>query len=655
MRFFDTLANLVTGLGLIGQDKSASTAFLFNPMMRPELDAAFRGDWLSRKIVTIPAFDMTREWRTWQAENATITKLEEAEKRWDLRAKVRKAITISRLYGGAAILMGDGNDPETPLAITGVDGLKYLVGVNRYRLKPGPLLMDDPGQEGFGEPEWWELNSATKGPIRFHPSRVVPFHGNELPDTEESAVEGAWGDSVLQPVNDAIRHALSAPNAAAALLEEAKVDVIKTPGLLAQVGTKEYRDRLIARHTLSQTLRGIANTTLLDDKEEWDRKETTFTGLPEIIFAFLQIVSGAADIPSTRLLNQSPAGMNATGESDMRNYYDMLASRQEADIRPNLDRLDDALLVSTLGTRPDDVFSEFAPLWQETEAQKAERFGKLAEGTTKLAATGLIPDKALARGLQARLIEDGTYPGLEAAIEEAEKELEAQGIDPYAPAQPGDPNDPNADPEAGGGPGAGGKGGAANENQEVHIQGKGGESIKVKLKRSRGARDTALQDAKPRTLYVSRRLLNTDELLEWATAQGFTTTQPAEAMHVTVAFSRVPVDWFKVGQDYVGDEEGKFTITPGGPRLVEPLGNAGAVVLLFAAPFLEWRHRNILEHGASWDWEGYQPHVTITWDAGALDLSKVEPYQGRLVFGPEVFQEVVESWAATITEVPAAG
>lgn len=41
---------------------------------------------------------------------------------------------------------------------------------------------------------------------------------------------------------------------------------------------------------------------------------------------FLQIVSGAADIPAIRLLSQSPAGMNATGESDLRNYYDRLSA-----------------------------------------------------------------------------------------------------------------------------------------------------------------------------------------------------------------------------------------------------------------------------------------------------------------------------------------
>jgi hypothetical protein len=55
-------------------------------------------------------------------------------------------------------------------------------------------------------------------------------------------------------------------------------------------------------------------------------------------------------------------------------------------------------------------------------------------------------------------------------------------------------------------------------------------------------------------------------------------------------------------------------------------------------------------NGASFDFEEYQPHVTITYQGGDLDLSKVEPYRGKLVFGPEIFSEVVEDWEKTVTE-----
>jgi hypothetical protein len=162
---------------------------------------------------------------------------------------------------------------------------------------------------------------------------------------------------------------------------------------------------------------------------------------------------------------------------------------------------------------------------------------------------------------------------------------------------------------------------------------------------------TPAAKAEPRTLYVRRNLLNGRDLVAWAKAQGFGKTLDPSDMHVTVLFSRAPVDWVAMGQDY-RDQDGKggFTIAPGGPRVVERLGDKGAVVLLFASSDLSWRHEEMCERGASHDYPEYQPHVSITYDGGDIDLEGIEPYQGPLKFGPEIFEEVVEDWDKTITE-----
>lgn len=122
-------------------------------------------------------------------------------------------------------------------------------------------------------------------------------------------------------------------------------------------------------------------------------------------------------------------------------------------------------------------------------------------------------------------------------------------------------------------------------------------------------------------------------------------------MHVTIAFSRVAVDWMKAGETWSGDKDGKLTVQPGGARLVEKLGDKGAVVLLFNSSDLSWRHEAIRrDAGASWDYPEYQPNVTITYSGGDLDLEKVEPYRGKLIFGPEIFQELDEDWSSRLQE-----
>jgi hypothetical protein len=206
-------------------------------------------------------------------------------------------------------------------------------------------------------------------------------------------------------------------------------------------------------------------------------------------------------------------------------------------------------------------------------------------------------------------IEDGSLPGLEAAIEE-----HGRLADMPAPA----PTDPNADPS-----------GDPSATPDPATMG----------------------DAAPRTLYVSRKLLNAAEFIAWAKGQGFETTTPATDLHVTIAYSRTPVDWMKVGEAWSGDKDGKMTVQPGGARLVEPLGDKGAVVLLFNSSELSWRHMAIRENaGASWDFDEYQPHVTITYDGKGVNLADVEPYRGKLVFGPEIFAEVDEDWSSKLTE-----
>lgn len=149
----------------------------------------------------------------------------------------------------------------------------------------------------------------------------------------------------------------------------------------------------------------------------------------------------------------------------------------------------------------------------------------------------------------------------------------------------------------------------------------------------------AKADGYMRSLYVCRRVQNADEIRRWAEGQGFTDVLAADDLHITICFSREECDWFAAGEDAAS-----LVIPAGGPRAVAPLGDKGAVVLLLASTALQWRWHAFRDIGASWDFDGYRPHMTISYRSSDLDLSKVEPYQGEIVLGPEVFAEVDDSW-----------
>lgn len=145
------------------------------------------------------------------------------------------------------------------------------------------------------------------------------------------------------------------------------------------------------------------------------------------------------------------------------------------------------------------------------------------------------------------------------------------------------------------------------------------------------------------TLYLKRPLENADEFISWAKSQGFETTIPASDLHVTIAFSKSQLEWPEPRDD-------RLTVVSKKDRIVQALGDGGAVVLRFDNSTLQARWKELVDSGASWDFPEYKPHVTISWDAGDVDLSNVVPYEGPLIFGPEIMKPIDESWKDKLVE-----
>ncbi len=609
LQFFDGIRNALTGAGT-SVDRRTYSTYQFCQLSQPEIETAYRSSWLMRKIVDLPPYDMTRAWRDWQAEADKIEALEAEEKRLGIREKVRTALQLGRLGGGALILGVDQGAPDTPLPAQIRKGaLRYVHVMNRWQLALGDIVMD-PTDPLFGQPAYFQINGGNGSMARVHPSRVIAFPGASVPCSIIAQHEAFWGDSIVQVVMEAVQNADTATAGIASLIDEAKVDVIGIPGLTANFASAEYEGLLMGRLSSAALGKSLHRALIIDSGngqpgsgETWEQRQITWNGMPEVIRTFLAVVAGAADIPATRLLGKSPDGMNATGSGDADNYDEMISGRQQNDLRPLLDRLDYVLIPSALGSRPSDIYSEFAPLAQPKPKELADIEKVRADTVAVYVNTGLIPTDALAKATANMMVESGQWPGLEKAIEESEEEL---GGEPDV-----DPNEP--DPS------------------ELAIDPKTGKSVAPKI---------AANDAAPRTLYVRRDVVNIAEIAAWAKLQGI--PDLVDDLHATITYSRAPVDWIKMGEGWDGDGKGQITITPGGPRVVEPLGGMSAV-LMFASSSLTYRNLSMRENGAAWDWPDYQPHISLT--KSPVDLSSVEPYRGKIVLGPEIFEEVDEGRA----------
>lgn len=590
----DSLINVVAGMGT-DRDKMTSTMFAFDSMDRTQLDSAYRSDWIARKVVDIPADDATREWRAWQAGATDITALETLENDLQIRSKVRSAMLRGRLYGGGALVLGvNQGKPDEPLVLDRVrkGDLKWVHVVSRYDLTSGPIEWDVESPY-CGQPKYYSRSATGQPTVNVHPSRIIRFVGNEILDP---TLAQGWGDSILQVVADAVRSAGTVSNVVAQLVFESKTDVVKIPEMSERIKNKEYEDRLRKRFALAGLMKSSFSTLLIDKEEEWTRLTQSFTGLPDILKMYLLIASGAADIPATRMLSQSPTGLSSTGEADLRNYYDNVASVQENDITPVLNPLDEILIRSALGARPEDLFYEWNSLWQMSDVEKAT-YEKSRADTFKVDVdAGLIDPVVLKRARQNQLIESGFYPGLEQIIEEVDGEFD--DIDEFATPQIEEKNDPDQ-----------------------------------------------VTDAKPRALYVRRDVLNGEAIRAHYAGQGIDNLIPAGDMHVTIIYTLNPVDWMKAEPEtWQEDERGGLLVKAGGPRLHDVFGPGGqsrAIVLMFNSSALSYRHVRLREElDASVSYQDYQPHVTLAYEGNeGLNVDSLTPWTGPIELGPEVFED----------------
>lgn len=424
----DRLVNLVAGIG-VEKDKTESSFFAHRFLSRSELDALYSSDWLAGSMIDTPCDDLTREWRTWKGGPRQRDALAKTERRLRVRSVVNHALKMARLYGGAAILIGDGApDPTRPLDPERITkgGLRYLHALSRYEIIAGPLDRD-PLSEGFGGPEYYDLPTATSqratavGVVRIHASRVVRFLGQAKLETQTSW--DGWGLSTLQRGYSAIRNVAATCSNLAAMTYEGKLDIIKIPGLSQGVVDPAYRSSVLARFGLANQMKSINNALILDSEEDWQQKTLNFSNFPEVLRTYLEIAAGAADIPLTRLLGVQSKGMGNSGEQDLRNYYDALAARQEVELRPGMERLD-ACLARDAGVPAADF--DWNPLWQMRESEQATIRLQNAQRDQIYATMGLTAPDALREMVVGGLVENDVYPGIPEIMNRYKGEAPAQ-------------------------------------------------------------------------------------------------------------------------------------------------------------------------------------------------------------------------------------
>ncbi|GED34022.1 DUF1073 domain-containing protein [Brevibacillus centrosporus] len=393
------------------------------------MNSLYRSHWIVRKIIdTIPE-DMTRNWITisTQLPPDEIRKLDKVWRVRRVRQKILEGLKWGRLYGGAVgLIMIEGHDDilhqalDFDMIMPGA--FKGLIILDRWSgVYPSAELVDDIDDPEFGLPESYQVTLDGGQTMLVHHSRIVRFTGREMPYLEKLA-ETYWGASEVEVVFDELKKRDNTSWNIAQLIFLANLRVMKSEDLGEMLAIGDQRMQTDIYNTLQAQnwLMSNMGLHLIGKNDEFQTHQYTFSGLNDIYESFMLDIAGASQIPVTKLFGRAPAGMNATGESDMQNYYEVVQQQQESVLGLVIDKLLPVMCMSEFGAIPDDLDYTFNPIRTPDDKEVADLAEKKTQSILEVYNAGLITQKVALKELKQLSDSTGMFSNItDADIEEA--------------------------------------------------------------------------------------------------------------------------------------------------------------------------------------------------------------------------------------------
>ncbi len=380
----DGWANLFTGLGTTA-DKSKFTVNKSNGIIiDEELENIYSDDGLGAKIVDLLPEDMLKQGWKYIFENEKegmediSVKYEQIFDSIKIHAKLSQAFKWARLYGGSIIVIGayDGQNLDQPLIVRKIRALENLRVIARPNIQFGTMeFQTDPTKLRFGEVEYYPITfrvGDTFQTARVHYSRVIEFHGIEIPNTGKSVISNEyryWGLPCLQRVKDRLGDLGTAFGSLSNLMQEITVGKYKFKDLADILSQKDGSSLMQNRLQTMDLMKSVFHSVLMDSEDDYVRDTLSLAGISDVLYQFFTVISASTGYPMTRLFGVSPAGLNATGDSDTYAYYDMVRVKQQLELKPVLNRLV-SIVSEWQGLEIPQI--EFNGLEQMTEKEQAE-------------------------------------------------------------------------------------------------------------------------------------------------------------------------------------------------------------------------------------------------------------------------------------------
>lgn len=376
-----------------------------------KLISLYRDNWIAKRIVDIIPSDMVKNWykinSNLKLEEQSL--IDKCERKTKLKSRILEGLRWGRLFGGAIgviLIEGDEDILEEPLNLDYVmpSTFKGLMIVDRWSgVNISVETIQDIHSNDMGLPEYYMVqSSAMDNPEKVHHSRVVRFVGRELPSWEKVA-EQYWGASEIEHIYSELQKYNATSYNVSQLMFRANILTYKIDELSQVLSSTDPRAQQALYNTMSSISALLSNSglMLIGQNDGLENHSYSFGGISDVLETFMYDISGAAEIPATKLFGRAPAGLNATGESDSQNYYDMIEGRQESDLRPIIEKLLPIICISELGYVPEDIEIEFNTVRRINDTERADYITKMTDAITNAFSAGGISQKTYLQELSA--------------------------------------------------------------------------------------------------------------------------------------------------------------------------------------------------------------------------------------------------------------
>lgn len=420
----DAFSNPLFRLGCGSQSPLEATEYPLTRMTGNYalLNSLYRSNWVVQNVVGIIPDDMTKEWFRPSGSLAPeqIDRMSRVQTETSLREKVNEGLRWGRLYGGAAgiiLVRGQEGILDRPLDLDAVlpGTFAGLYILDRWcGIVPEDGLVTDLSDPDFGLPEYYTvMGTDSMSAARIHHSRILRFTGRELPYLERLA-EQYWGASEVESLYQEVVQYDNTTANMAALTFRANIDTMEVPNLdqLFSLTSGEAQRRFWNTMQAQSVMRSNFGMQLVNQGSKLTNTQYTFTGLSDVHESMCLSLSGASRIPMTKLFGRSPAGMNATGENDLRNYYDYVDTLREGTLAPLLRKLLPVIAMSAIGSVPEDLDISFPPLWTPTAKEVSEIAEKKTGAVVTAYQNGLLHVDTAQRELKKLAGETGLFDSI---------------------------------------------------------------------------------------------------------------------------------------------------------------------------------------------------------------------------------------------------